>query len=122
MPRFAVVTPPPLRPNPVSLVTSARDALAGGDETGGRWQEGFAFRPEANVDPSIRDVCTADGSNDDVPSTQPPQGLVETVPWMVDVEDDCTSLGFGGVDYIGRVTRALEAATPKGLEREFWTG
>lgn len=122
MPQFAVVAPPPLRPNLVSLVTSARDALAGGDETQGRWQAGFQFRPEANNDPSIRDWCTANGSNDHVPGTQPPHGLIETVPWLVEVEDDCSSFGFGGVDYIGRVTRALEAATPKGLEREFWTG
>lgn len=119
MPRFAPVAPPPVRPNPVNLITSSRQP---DDETAGRWQEGFAFRPEANVDPSIRDWCTADGSNDDVPGSQPPHGLIETVPWQVDVEDDCSAMGFAGVDYLGRVTRALEAATPKGLEREFWTG
>jgi hypothetical protein len=122
MPRFAPVAPPPLRPPLISLVTSARDALANGDETDGRWMEGFEFRPEANKDPVIRDWCTSDGSNDDVPSEQPAGDLVQTVPWMVEVEDDCTVLGFRGTDYVGRAERALAAATPKGVEREFWTG
>lgn len=122
MPNFAPVAPPPLRPPAVSLVTSARDALADGDETDGHWEGGFQFRPEANKAPTIRDVCTADGSNDHVPGSQPPAALVQTVPWLVEVEDDCSLMGFAGVDYVGRAQRALAAATPVGVEREFWSG
>lgn len=122
MTQFAPVAPPPLQPPRVSLVTSARDPLANGDETDGRWEGGFAFRPEANVDPTIRDTCTTDGSNDDVPGSQPALTTVETVPWMVEAEDDCSTFGFRAADYVGRATRALAAATPKGVEREFWTG
>lgn len=122
MPRFAPVAPPPLRPPLISLVTSSRDALANGDETDGRWREGFEFRPEADKEPTIRDWCTGSGDNDHVPSSQPPQDLVQTIPWMVEVEDDCSLFGFESIDYIGRAERALAAATPKGVEREFWTG
>src|SRR5690349_6665277 len=105
MPRLAPVAPPPLRPPLISLVTSARDALANGDETDGRWQEGFEFRPEADEEPTIRDWCTRNGDNDHIPSSQPPQDLVQTIPWTVEVEDDCSLFGFESIDYIGRAER-----------------
>jgi hypothetical protein len=116
--RFAPVTPPPVVAPPLNLVTSSRNPLANGDETDGRWVEGFAFQPGLNVDPDLLPAC---GSTD-IAGDKPPQGLVETVPWWVQAADRCTVLGYRGRDWIGRATDALRAATPKGVEFEFWTG
>jgi hypothetical protein len=116
---FTPVTPPRLDPPRVSLVTSARNPLADGDETEGKWVNGFSFRPELNQDPTLRTVCS---QTQDVPGSQPTGARVDTVPWTVDVHDTCSVMGYGGVDYIGRAIRALDAATPKGVEREFWKG
>jgi len=47
---------------------------------------------------------------------------VEFVPYLVVVEDSCSSFGFSERDYRGRATRLLDSATPKAIGREFWRG
>lgn len=115
---FTPVSPPPLKAPGVSLVTSARDALANGDETNGRWVDGFGFRPALNVDPDLLATC----GNEKIAGGTPPQALVDTVPWNIQVAEHCSVMGYRGNDYIGRAVDALAVATPKGLEFEFWTG
>lgn len=114
---YGVVRPPALQPPVINLVTSARNPT---DDAGVRWQQGFSFYPESNVDPKTEDAC--DPSKVDNGSGAQPLALVDTVPWVVDAQDQCSLLGYQARDYIGRAVRALTAATPKGVEREFWTG
>lgn len=47
---------------------------------------------------------------------------VNCLPWVVVVEDSCSSFGFEARDYIGRATRLLDNATPNAIESEWWTG
>jgi hypothetical protein len=102
----------------VSLVTSARDALADGDETDGRWVDGFSFRPALNVDPT---TCSAAAATRRSLATSR-RSHSSTRCRGIQVAEHCSVMGYRGNDYIGRAVDALAAATPKGVEFEFWTG
>jgi hypothetical protein len=44
------------------------------------------------------------------------------IPYLIEVEDTCSSFGFLERDFKGRALRWLENATPQAIEKEFWTG
>lgn len=48
--------------------------------------------------------------------------VVTYYPWLVVVEDACSSWGFEERDFKGRATRLLESATPEAIGSEFSTG
>jgi len=48
--------------------------------------------------------------------------VVKYVPFLIQVEDECSTFGFTQRDYVGRALRLLDNATPNAIEREFWTG
>ena len=47
---------------------------------------------------------------------------VQFVPFIIQVEDECSSWGFQVRDYVGRALRLLDNATPNAIEREIWAG
>lgn len=47
---------------------------------------------------------------------------VTAIPYLIEVEDSCSSWGFEERDFKGRALRLLENATPQAIEHEFWTG
>lgn len=48
--------------------------------------------------------------------------IAVVVPYLVIAQDSCSTFGFEQRDYKGRALRLLEHATPKAVEKEFWTG
>jgi hypothetical protein len=50
------------------------------------------------------------------------QPIQTCIPWVLVVEDWCSTFGFSERDFKGRASRLLENAQDFGLEREFWTG
>ena len=44
------------------------------------------------------------------------------IPYLIEVEDSCSSFGFLKRDFKGRALRWLENATPQAIEREFCSG
>lgn len=125
---FVPVPAPPVLPPVINLVTSSRNPLANGpqvDEDTGepvRWENGYAFQAAINVDPTNKSMCSSnedEGTGEPDTTTAP---LVQTTPWFVETEEHCSVMGYRGRDYIGRAVTGLAAATPKGVEREFWTG
>jgi hypothetical protein len=48
--------------------------------------------------------------------------MVQYVPFLVQVEDECSAFGWSERDYVGRALRLLDNATPNAIEREFWGG
>ena len=50
------------------------------------------------------------------------ESIVSCLPYVVLVEDSCSTFGFEARDFIGRATRLLDNATPNAMEDEFWTG
>jgi hypothetical protein len=47
---------------------------------------------------------------------------VAFVPFLIQVEDECSTFGWEARDFTGRALRLLDSATPNAIEREFWTG
>lgn len=85
---------------------------------GDSWIRGITYQPENQRPPTIRDP--QDETTDDSPGANAP--IVIAIPYIVRVDDSCSSFGFLKHDFKGRALRLLEAATPFGIEREFWTG
>ena len=56
------------------------------------------------------------------PGVYTPPSIVTYYPWLVMVEDACSTFGFEEHDYIGRASRLLDVATPSAIESELWTG
>lgn len=111
-----VVQAPPATPPRVSLVTAGRDPRPP-DE---RWTAGFSYGYVNCVpEPTIHDACAV-GENRAVGTrtTAPPP----TTPWVVEVADKCSAFGFDSGDYQARAAQLLDAATPWGIEHEFWRG
>ncbi|HEY5026587.1 MAG TPA: hypothetical protein VII76_16545 [Acidimicrobiales bacterium] len=48
--------------------------------------------------------------------------MVHTVPFLIQVEDECSAWGWSVRDYVGRALRLLDNATPNAIETEFWMG
>lgn len=115
---YAPVSPPLVVPPVINLVASARQPA---DETGGRWVLGFAFQGGVDADPTNIDPC--DSANVDSGGAESDTyALVQTNPWTAEVAEHCSVMGYAGRDYIGRAVAGLVAATPKAVEREFWSG
>lgn len=100
----------------VSLVRTARTPP---DATDGKWAlQGIKYLPEANATVGVDDSCGASAGT----YTYTAPAAVEWTPYVVLAFDRCTALTSFARDYVGRATRLLEAATPKAVEKEFWTG
>lgn len=48
--------------------------------------------------------------------------LVKHVPFLIQVEDECSTWGWEERDFVGRALRLLDNATPNAIERELWLG
>lgn len=111
-----VTDPPRLLPPAVSLIRSATTPT---DDTGGRWAlQGVRFLPRAAAAASVDDSCGATAGT----FTYSRPGTVEWTSYVVQAYDQCSTLGSFARDYRARAADMLEAATPKAVEREFWTG
>jgi hypothetical protein len=112
----ALVEAPPLAPPALSLV---RAASTPADATGGRWaSSGITYTPEAQAEAGIDDACAPAGGT----YTHVAPVTVEWIPYSVTAYDECSALSAGARDYAGRARRAVENATPKAVELEFWGG
>jgi hypothetical protein len=47
---------------------------------------------------------------------------VQYVPFLIQVEDECSTWGWEVRDFTGRALRLLDNATPNAIERELWAG
>jgi|SRR5450759_6887 len=111
------VAPPKLQPPAVSIITSSVLPV---DTTGGRWIDGIAFQPENSSAAWLSDVCDTTSSNAD--NIEPPPGVVEWLPYLINADDTNSTFGFEQHDFINRAKRRLDVATAKALECELWSG
>jgi len=102
---------------PLSLVAAARTPTLG---AGVRWEAGgVTYSPENCADHGTLDPCNNPGFGSAQPSNI---GNVVARPFGIWAADECSTFGFLVRDWEGRALRQLEAATPKEVEHEFWTG
>lgn len=72
---------------------------------------------------AVEGAQTPPGSNTTAGSgTYTNLAIVENVPYLVVVEDVCSSFGWEARDFKGRALRLLDNATPTAVENEFWMG
>jgi hypothetical protein len=83
-----------------------------------RWQLGVRFLPEAEPTVVVDDYCFPSTNL----GTYTAPSEVEQNPFVVTAFDRCTALSSFSRDYVGRATRLIDAATPKAVEKEFWSG
>ncbi len=56
------------------------------------------------------------------PGTYTNLPIITAIPFVVMVEDSCSTWGWEARDFKGRALRLLENATPQQIEKEWWTG
>lgn len=113
----APIQPTPLQESPVNLVRAALDGVRG-DETGGKWVNGFAYLPELSTRPGTVGPCSIVALAD-IP------GNAEAVTWQPYIAWTavrCSTAGFEAFDWLGRAQRQLEMGRAVAIEREFWSG
>lgn len=82
---------------------------------GGRWQQGFNWRPE-----TCPSVDTFGPCADHTKAAPAAVGLVTYIPTGFVVQDECTTLD--GERDTARVRRQVEAVTSRYVAQELWTG
>lgn len=82
------------------------------------WERGFQYQPEMVCGGGgVTDPCNTDM---DPPPEQPDS--VEAEAFVVWTGDRCSSFGWKGHDFVGRVTRGLLAVESFYIAQELWTG
>jgi hypothetical protein len=118
MVRAAIPQPQP-RPPALSLLGAALtpDQLTEVGAVGQRWQNGWAFQPEACTGGWVEDPCDPEPRiTDDRP------GFIEGEPFAVVVPDRCSTKGFLAADYEARARRLLLRKQSKLIAAELWDG
>lgn len=102
-----------------SLLASAINPQ--GDARPDNWQVGLTAKAEFCGQASAWDPCSTGADRKKVDPGENPDAF-DYSPFMLEVPFQCSSFGWQAADYQGRAERFIKAATPKALEREFWTG
>lgn len=115
-----VVEAPTVIPARFGLLSAATVIEHGeGDE---HWILGFNFETEAcNFRATYRDICTISEEGELFVRADGPRSF-RAYPFSINAVDECSTFGFEAIDRKARVLRQLELVTPKGVERELWTG
>lgn len=110
------IAAPPARPPRFGLFASASVSDGGA----ARWQQGFAFQPEAcGASGRVAVECEGDTSALDI-ADRP--GTVGGMPFAVYATDECSTFGFSARDWQGRARRQLAATESYEVAAELWTG
>lgn len=101
---------------------------------GGKWLNGIKYRQEKCGTAGTSPLgCDTDTDEDDIVNVDDLNAAgatyaardgneVDTDPFMVWTEDECSSFGWSANDYVGRAQRLLAASEAYAVETEFWTG
>lgn len=89
------------------------------------WKFGLQMCPENCVEASTWDPDCANWLGGEPPAKSTAAANLdcyEVSPFVIESPFECSTKGFQTIDYEGRARRQLEAATPKAMEYELWTG
>lgn len=82
------------------------------------WVRGITWAPEHHREAIVRDPC----DNTAVIPRGTNLAIQVAIPYLILVDDACSTFGFSERDFKGRAKRLLENAKHKAVEKEFWTG
>jgi len=109
----------PSEPAPFGLLTSAEPVRDSSD----RWAGGFSYETTlCSAAVVLTDVCNPTTTVDIWRPGANLRRSFDYVPFVVRVEDSCSTFGFTAADRQERVLARLETCTQKAVEYEFWTG
>jgi hypothetical protein len=117
----AIVQGPAITPGLHGLVASAVPATEDDD----RWEAGFSWQAENCVVARAWSVDCSQIDGTYTPATKSVAAIPtigENAPVTLELATLCSSAGWRQNDFVGRVTRQMEATTSNALESEFWTG
>ena len=86
-----------------------------------RWVRGFSQEYETTVN-NLKNWDDTDTTSYTLVSDATVNYYDEIKPFFVEIDEVRSTLGFLGIDRIGRLKRQLEGVTQKALERELWNG
>jgi hypothetical protein len=79
------------------------------------WLDTGTATEKAGKKPPVSNTTGGPGKYTNLP-------IVTAIPFLIKVEDYCSTFGFQERDFKGRAERLLQSAEPKAIENEFWTG
>lgn len=110
---------PPLSPPPLGLLASTPVIIDHGIEDQ-HWLNGVSWSADACADARVLNPsCETQVQTVTRNTKRPTPG--QALPFVVDVNDLCSSFGFGLNEYEARARRLLAARESKAVEKEFWT-
>ena len=86
-----------------------------------RWVRGFSQEYETTVN-NLKNWDDTDTTSYTLVNDATVNYYDEIKPFFVEIDEVRSTLGFLGIDRIGRLKRQLEGVTQKALERELWNG
>jgi hypothetical protein len=119
VPLFAPLPAPPLQPPPINLIRAARTPR---DPDGTKWTLGFAYLPGEDVALGTFGTTCPGGAPVDLSTVPANPGVVEWEPVVAWAAFRCSAFGWQEIDWKGRLADLMDAALPKAVEHEFWTG
>lgn len=115
---YSPVTGAKVEPAKFGLLNSETLVTTGSEEQ--EWTSGIYVESIAcNTTTRVLELC--DPSHE-VTTSEAGSGYVEAVPFFVQTEYECSTIGFNQADYFGKAVRAMELCQGKAVEHELWTG
>lgn len=112
-----IVQAPPAQPPATGLLRFAHTPALEDD----RWTAGYIYRPEIPAE-TARNRSNVTGTVATNVGTGHDPAPVETIPWMLEVDDNNSTFDYRAEDLGARAARILDAYTSMLLERELWLG
>jgi hypothetical protein len=123
---LAIVPAPAYEPSPYGILSLPGDIMQGDLEgpSDDHWIGGFTYESRlCSTTVNLLDVCGGPAPVRVMTASQPVSSRNRDYsPFIVEVEEPCSTFGFEARRVQERATLALEAATQKAVEFEFWTG
>lgn len=112
---------------PIAATPAAHSITTGAQlQTGpDRWEVGYSQCPENCVDVATWDPDCRNwpgGVKPEKSDAPENEACYDVDPFVIETAFGCDAKGWSTINFAGRARRQLEAATPKALEYELWTG
>ena len=117
-PKTGVVPAPKIVPSAFGLLVVAKPENSVDEDM---WTRGFSqeWETELSAGTNWDDTDTTD---DAIFTEASPTRHTFIKPFFIEATEDISTLGFRGLDRIGRISRQLEGITQKAMEQELWSG
>ena len=117
-PKNGVAEAPKIVPSAFGLLAVIKPENASNEN---EWTRGFSQEWETELSSGINWDDT-DTTDDEIFTIASPTRHTLIKPFFIEATEDISTLGFRGLDRIGRISRQLEGITQKAMEQELWGG